>query len=140
MSAAASLVLAVALAALIVFGSYTRRVDLNGIILPKSGLMTISVPTSGWVRALAVRDGEAVPEGALLYRLDVDTTIEQGGEQQAIINALIAQRDLLADQIERKQAIAAQDAQQLSRTIANLKAQLQQLADQTQMQQDFNVV
>jgi membrane fusion protein len=136
-SAAASLVLAAALAALIAFGTYTRRVDLTGVMLPQSGLVTASAPTSGWVRRLAVREGQAVHEGDLLFTLDIDTTIKQGGVQQTIIDELTTQRGILIDEIQHKQAMAVVTAKQVAQAIANLKDQLNQLADQIDMQGNF---
>ena len=41
----ASIALAAATAALVTFGSYARRVDLQGTVLPNTGLITISAPT-----------------------------------------------------------------------------------------------
>ncbi len=132
-----SLVLAVALAALVSFGSYTRRVDLSGIMLPQAGIASVAAPESGAIRALAVKEGDNVREADLLYTIDVDTGIKEGGAQQAVISALMVQRHMLADAIERKQAMAANTQQQLTQTIANLEAQLTQLAQQIGMQESF---
>ena len=86
----ASMVVAVGIAALITFGSYARRVDMEGSVLPSAGLMAISSPSAGWIAALAVREGQAVEKGALLYTLDLDTTTEDGRTQQQIINTQTA--------------------------------------------------
>src|SRR5947209_6372016 len=59
----ASVALAAAIAALMAFGSYARRVDIEGTVLPSSGLMAISSPSAGWIAALGVREGEAVEKG-----------------------------------------------------------------------------
>ena len=91
----ASMVVAVGIAALITFGSYARRVDMEGSVLPSAGLMAISSPSAGWIAALAVREGQAVEKGALLYTLDLDTTTEDGRTQQQIINTQTATRDML---------------------------------------------
>src|SRR5437016_7538585 len=48
----ASVALAAAIAALITFGSYARRVDMEGTVLPSAGLMAISSPAPGWIAAL----------------------------------------------------------------------------------------
>ncbi len=97
----ASIVLIAATAALIAFGSYARRVDLQGTLLPNSGLITISAPSSGRVESLAVKEGDSVEQGTPLYSLDIDTATKDGGVQQAISNVLINQREMLLHQIER---------------------------------------
>jgi membrane fusion protein len=98
----ASAALTAAIAALIAFGSYARRVDMEGTVLPSAGLMAISSPAPGWIAALAVREGEAVERGALLYTLDVDTATKDGSTQQQIIGAQTAAREMLTQQINRK--------------------------------------
>src|SRR2546423_8927987 len=69
----ASIVLAAATAALVTFGSYARRVDMQGAVLPATGLITISTPSPGWIRVLAAREGEPANKDAVLYTLDLDT-------------------------------------------------------------------
>jgi multidrug efflux pump subunit AcrA (membrane-fusion protein) len=78
----ASVALAAATAALITFGGYSRRVDMEGAVLPSAGLMAISSPSPGWIAVLAVREGEAVEKGTLLYTLDLDTATKDGRTQQ----------------------------------------------------------
>src|SRR4249919_1737641 len=91
----ASLALALAIAALITFGSYARRVDMEGTVLPNAGVIAISSPSPGWIAELAVREGEAAEKGTLLYTLDLDTATKDGKTQQQIINAQTATREML---------------------------------------------
>jgi membrane fusion protein len=138
LSTVSSAVLAAALAVLVAVGTYTRRVDLDGVVLPRSGLISISAPNAGWIDQLTVHEGESVSQGAVLYTIDVDTSIKHGGTQQVIIDALTVQRTMLADEIERRKTMAALTEQQLRQKTENLKAQLNQLGDQIQMQEAFN--
>jgi membrane fusion protein len=133
----ASAALAVAAAALIVFGSYTRRVDLEGAVLPNTGLIAISSPAAGWIEMLAVHEGEAVKKGVLLYTLDVDTAIKGGSTQQLISNVLVSERQSLTAQIDRKIRMSAETQHELQQKIENLKAQIDQLGGQITMQQGF---
>jgi membrane fusion protein len=126
----ASVVLAAAIAALIAFGSYARRVDMEGTILPSAGLIAISSPAAGWIAALAVREGQAVEQGSLLYTLDVDTATKAGSTQQQIINAQTAARDMLTQQINRKTRMSEETQKELRQKIENLKVQIDQLGGQ----------
>ena len=63
-------------------GSYARRVDLVGTILPTAGLIAMSAPTSGWIESLAVQEGEFVDQGTPLYTLDVDTATLLADQQK----------------------------------------------------------
>jgi len=133
----ASLVLAAGIAALITFGSYARRVDMEGAVLPSAGLMAISSPSAGWIAALAVREGQAVEKGALLYTLDLDTTTEDGRTQQKIINAQTATREMLTQEVDRKTRMSEERRKQLRQKIENLKVQIDQLGGQITMHQGF---
>jgi membrane fusion protein len=133
----ASMALAAATAALITFGSYARRVDMEGTVLPSTGLMAISSSSAGWIAALAVREGEAVEKGALLYTLDLDTTTKDGSTQQQIINAQTATREMLTEQVDRKTRMSEETRKQLRQKIDNLKVQIDQLGGQITMHQGF---
>jgi membrane fusion protein len=98
----ASLALAAATGALVIFGSYAHRVDMQGAILPSSGVIAISAPVSAWITNLAVREGEPVNKDALLYTLDLDTATKDGSTQQQIIKVLTSEREMLIQQIDRK--------------------------------------
>jgi membrane fusion protein len=133
----ASMALAAATAALITFGSYARRVDMEGTVLPSTGLMAISSSSAGWIAALAVREGEAVEKGALLYTLDLDTTTKDGSTQQQIINAQTATREMLTEEVDRKTRMSEETRKQLRQKIDNLKVQIDQLGGQITMHQGF---
>jgi membrane fusion protein len=133
----ASVTLALAIAALITFGSYARRVDMEGTVLPSAGLMAISSPSPSWIAALAVREGEAVEKGALLYTLDLDTATKDGSTQKQIINAQTAARGMLTQQINRKTRMSEETQRELRQKIENLKVQIDQLGGQLIMQQGF---
>jgi membrane fusion protein len=132
-----SMALAAALAALITFGSYARRVDMEGTVVPSAGLMAISSPSAGWIAARAVREGEAVEKGTLLYTLDLDTTTKDGSTQQQIINAQTATREMLTQEVDRKTRMSEETRKQLRQKIENLKMQIDQLGGQITMHQGF---
>jgi membrane fusion protein len=133
----ASVVLAAAIAALITFGSYARRVDMEGTVLPSAGLVAISSPSPGWIEALGVHEGEAVEGGALLYTLNLDTSTKDGNTQQQIINAQTTAREMLTQAIDRKTRMSEETRKQLQQKIENLKVQIDQLGGQITMHQGF---
>ena len=133
----ASVALAAATAALITFGGYSRRVDMEGAVLPSAGLIAISSPSPGWIAALAVREGEAVEKGTLLYTLDLDTATKDGNTQQQIINAQTTAREMLTQQINRKTRMSEETQKELRQKIENLKVQIDQLGGRVRMEQGF---
>jgi membrane fusion protein len=133
----ASAALAAAAAALVTFGSYARRVDMVGSVLPSAGLMVISSPFLGRIAALEVREGEDVEKGTLLYKLDLDTTTKDGATQEQIINAQTAEREMLTQGIDRKMQMSEEKRRQLHQKIENLKVQIDQIGGQIMMHQGF---
>jgi membrane fusion protein len=129
--------LAAAIAALIIFGSYARRVDMEGTVLPSAGLIAISSPSAGWIATLTVREGEAVKKGNLLYTLDLDTTTKDGKTQQQIINAQTAGREMLTQEVNRKLRMSDETRKQLRQKIENLKLQIDQVTKQITMNKGF---
>ena len=95
LSSIVSTVLVVAAAAFVAFGSYARRVELHGVVLPSTGLVHVTSPVAGWVEALNVRDGDSIAGGTPLYTLNTDTATRNGDTQQQILRSLAAQRSIL---------------------------------------------
>src|SRR5207248_878739 len=92
---------ALAFAALIIFGGYARRVDLQGTVMPSSGLVSIAAPAAGRIESLAVVEGRPVSQGDLLYTLDVDTATKAGAVQHIVAEVLRSERNTISEQIDR---------------------------------------
>lgn len=132
-----SVALAIAIVGLFTFGSYARRVDMEGTVLPSAGLIAMSSPSLGRIEALSVREGEAVEKGALLYTLYLDTATEDGGTQQQIIKTQTAAREMLTQEVDRKARMSEETRRQLQQKIENLKLQIEQIGGQITMHQGF---
>jgi membrane fusion protein len=122
-----SIGLAAVLIALLIFGSYPRRVDLRGVVLPATGLMVISAPSSGLISSTSVNEGDAVEQGTPIYTIQVDTDTKHGNVERLVSQVLSGERDMLAQQIERKVQISDEARTHLEKNIENLKAQRSQL-------------
>jgi len=133
----ASVALAAGIVALIIFGSYARRVDMEGTVLPSAGLMAVSSPSAGWITTLTMQEGQAVERGTLLYTLDLDTKTKDGKTQQQIINAQTAEQEMLTQQVERKTRMGQETQKQLREKIANLGTQIEQIDRQIAMHEGF---
>jgi membrane fusion protein len=129
-----SVVLAVAMAALIIYGGYSRRVDMEGLVLPSTGVIAISAPSQGRIEMLAVQEGEAVEKGTALYTLDLDTATKDGATQQRIIDAQIGGREMLKREIERKTRMSEETERELRQKIDALKSQKNQVREQITIQ------
>lgn len=132
-----AILLAAAAAGLVTFGSYARRINVHGVVVPQSGLVKISAPSGGWIKSINVADGQQVNEGAILYDVNVDTTTTNGDTQQAIIRALNNDRVGIRQEIERRERIRDAEDEALQQKIENLRAQIAQTSVQVATQSDF---
>jgi membrane fusion protein len=138
-SMSSSLMVAIMLA-LVAFGSYTRRENLHGVLLPASGLVHVSAPQGGAIRTINVVDDQMVHAGDVLYVIDTDTTSSDGATQEKILDALRHQRELLATKIETREQLRTTKNRDLRDKVDNLRAQIEQSAVQVAVQSSFTDV
>ena len=136
-SSIASMIMVVAAAVLITYGSYARRLELHGLMLPTSGLVQITSPTAGWVQSLHTQDGEVVSNGTRLYSINTDIATQGGNTQQKILESLAAERSILLLQINRKGQIRDRQDHKLRLKIENLASQITQMNIQISVKEEF---
>src|SRR5689334_3238915 len=61
-----------AILALLVFGSYTRKVHVNGWVIPQQGVARVMAPQAGVVRRIDVHEGDTVRAGTPLLILSAE--------------------------------------------------------------------
>jgi membrane fusion protein len=123
--------------ALITLGGYSRRVDMEGTVLPSTGVVEINASSPGRVETLAVQDGQAVKKGEPLYTVNLDTTTKDGGAQQRIIDAQTGERDMLVQEIERKTRMSEETAKELRQKIEQLQLQMHGVGEQITFQREL---
>lgn len=127
-------VLLCAAALFAVFGTYTRRVHATGVLMPKAGLITLASPSAGVVTLAAVKEGDEVKKGALLYVVNLDTHTSDGATQQQVIDQLTQQKANLEKARTIRLSMARVQKQSLVEERANLENQYRQLAQQISIQ------
>ncbi|WP_342629108.1 HlyD family efflux transporter periplasmic adaptor subunit [Nguyenibacter vanlangensis] len=79
----------------VAFGTYTRRIHANGLMLPPTGLVVAEADQSGIVASTPVKEGMHVTAGDRLFTLDVESWSEAGPTGRQSLDDLAAERDLL---------------------------------------------
>jgi len=123
-----ALLLAVTLYACL--GTYTRRVHATGVVLPTTGLITVASAAAGVVSSSAVREGDQVKKGALLYVIDLDTNSSDGATEQRVITELQSQKANLEQQRDLRKSMARVEKQGLQDQRSNLQKQYGKLGEQ----------
>ena len=136
---AVSVVIALSAIAFLFVGEYTRRVRVEGFLLPEQGVLRVVPPQSGIVRELRVREGDNVNKGDVLYVLSSERSVADAPSSEARV--VERQRERLASlsldvadlpQRHRQQTQAARDraeglAAELKSIDANIVVAEQQL-------------
>jgi membrane fusion protein len=120
-----------ALAALLSFGSYTRKAAVPGTLVPSLGLMQLTPAAPGTVLERPVAEGQPVQAGDLLFVLALDHFSRDDASQ----GVLEGQRRSLAEAARQQQALAAAREAALARRLEALAGEGMQLAAEAALQQ-----
>jgi membrane fusion protein len=127
--------IALAVVAFVVLGSYTRRVTVGGQLVPEGGLMRVQTPQAGVVLDKRVIDGQVVKKGDVLYVLSSDRLGDGARELQADIARQVGERKgSLEQEITRSQQQQAQELNNLQRRADTLRGEAQAIAGQIEQQ------
>jgi membrane fusion protein len=91
----AALAMALALAAFACWGSMSRKVTVQGLLLPAGGLMQVKAPQAGVIAQLLVQEGDVVRAGQPLLRLKSERITAAGDMAALNEQALTARRSSL---------------------------------------------
>lgn len=132
-----SIVFVIAVALFLVFGEYTRRVKVAGVILPVDGLTRLVAPQPGWVASLAVGEGDKVKRGDVLYVLSIDSTTSLGNTQDAITDVLRDKKRELTAALERQMEIETIEKRALRDQVDSMQRELAQVDSQVDLLERF---
>ena len=131
--ALAGLCVVVGLTALIGLGSYTRRTTVDGQVYPSEGLIRVTATQPGIIVEQLVRDGQAVKRGSVLFVLSSDRLgADNLDYQRGIATQIESRRRSLEDDLKRSTQSEQQEAEQLKRRLASLRAEQEQVTRQAQ--------
>lgn len=128
------MLVAVAVAAYLSLGEYTRKARVVGYLVPDRGLIRLATPQPATVVESHVAEGRAVHRGDVLFVLAVGQ-VTQSGDTQAAVQTSLASRERSLQQAARQRVqleqtqTAALDAQ-----IADMKRELGAMAAEADLQ------
>ena len=120
----------------LVAGHYTRREHVDGVLVPKAGLLTVSARASGTVILVNAVEGSSVKAGDPLLTLSGERSSALLGDTSANISAqLRGQKMRLETDLVDTQHLADQQAKDLQMQIGMLQGQVRQLDAQIVIEQ-----
>lgn len=131
----AALVITVAVAGFLVVGEYTKRVRVDGILVPDRGLIKVVAPQAGITLERPVVEGQTVKAGDTLFVLSSERLTEgtdaaapdhRIASGAAILKTVRERQQNLKDSQARQRQLAGQQREQLANRIRDLRAELVQ--------------
>lgn len=139
-SSGIALLSVVLIAAFLIFGQYTRRVRLVGVVMPSTGIVRLLAPNTGRIMSLAALEGASVLQGQELYSIGFDTTTSLGETQALTIAQLRKQRDELVAEIERHQRLNLIEKSGLLKQSDGVSQELEQTITQIKTTEKYSIV
>lgn len=127
--------MAVCVILFLAFGSYTRRVTIEGVVMPDMGLVKVYTPQPGIVLNKTVTEGQRVTRGMVLYTVSTELlSASEGPTQAALIEQARQRKSSLLEEIEMTKHLHERERDTLTARVVNLRADLARLEDQISAQ------
>lgn len=124
-------VLIVAFAVLmLIFGQYTRRIRVDGIVIPSTGISRVTSPQNGWISKQWVKDGDKVHLGQALYTLRLDNITSSGSSAETAVSLLREKRKILRADLHRQDAVNKEKKSALESAHESILLEEKQVEDQ----------
>lgn len=129
--------MAIGVALLFTFGSYTRRTTVEGVIVPSTGLVKVYAQRPGLVLRKAVAEGQHMTRGTVLYTVSADLQSAAAGHTQAALVEQAHQRhNLLQEEIDKIRSLQQDERDTLQAKISSLRAEVARLDAQLATQRE----
>lgn len=100
----ASLILAGLLLAWLIFGSFSRRVEVSGELVLSPHPVLLNSPKAGYVAEIFVKEGEQVKKDQMLFKIRLKRTTDRGDvgiNSSRLIMAQIAQTNMMISNMQK---------------------------------------
>lgn len=115
----------IALVVYLLVGTYSKRVTVSGVLLPRQGFVRIMPPIDGVVTQSLVQQGMSVRRGATLFEITDERRLAGGGERAGTAVREQLQARLDEEQLEREKAMELERESEVS-----TRARLEQLSNE----------
>jgi membrane fusion protein len=134
-----SVLLALGVVAYFAWGSYTRKVQVAGVLMPTQGLTKIASPQGGVITAMKVTEGQVVKQGELLFEVSAQRNTDYtglGSVEKLTASQLLVKQNSLKTELTQQRQLVSETAMGLERRAQGLKAELQQIDTELITQQN----
>jgi membrane fusion protein len=125
---------AIAIAAWLVFGEYTRKAHVRGLLVPDRGWIRLVSPQVATVAERRVAQGQSVRAGDVLFVLSLEHQTRDGGAQQRVHRSLKARQESLLESLDAQQRLSREQDSALALRLNTLKRETAQLDGEMELQ------
>ncbi|HSN33676.1 MAG TPA: HlyD family efflux transporter periplasmic adaptor subunit [Ideonella sp.] len=122
-----ALAAALAAAAWLGLGHYTRKARVSGYLVPDAGVIRLMPPEPATVLERRVREGQAVRRDDVLFVLSVDRATLGGDTQAAVRRSLVVRERSLRGTAEQRVRLLAEQREALARRLGDMRGESAQL-------------
>jgi membrane fusion protein len=116
---------------------YARKETVIGYLTPTFGTAKIFVPQQGFIKQIQVKEGQEVAEGDPLLTVVTSQISTNGQDVNSTVLAVLAeQRNVVERQIAAEERRTASEQDRLASTIKGIEAEIAQLEDQRNIQNE----
>ena len=116
------------IAVFLIYGTYARRENVSGYLLPNEGLVKIYAIQSGLVTGVHVIEGDHVGKGDLLFTISTQKTNDQSTDVDALIlKKLKENKETIKSKLEKQERLSRHEETQYKDQITGLMLEIQHL-------------
>lgn len=130
----AVVITALLVAAFLVFGRYTRKSTVEGVLVPDRGVIRLVPAEAATVLERRVAEGQAVKAGDVLFVLALERPRLLSGAQADVRRSLAERQRSLEDAARQQQGLAAAQSASIERRMQTLESELAQVDAESGLQ------
>jgi membrane fusion protein len=132
---AAAVVVAIAVAAYLVLGEYTRKARVTGYLVPDRGLIRLVAPQAAMVVESHAVEGRSVHAGDVLFVLAVGQATLTGDTQAAVQSSIAARERILQGAARQRSLLEQTQIASIDRQIDEMQRELESMKAEGDLQQ-----
>ncbi len=123
------------IAILLIYGSYSRKENVSGYLVPDKGLVKIYAPVKGILIKRHINEGQTVVKDELLFTISTIHTDEHGDDTDAmLLSELERQKSSLKKKIQQEKFLNENRQDAVRDQIAGINHEISQLQQSTTLQ------
>ncbi len=128
-------VLALMVLGVLVFGSYTKKERVQGVVQAREGVAMVVPPEAGTIKRVLVSEGDAVKAGDVIAEIGSERYTDAGSTQALLEKNLQGQREQVAAQTEAQAQAHTASLASLDQRIAQARRDLVTGSEEIRLQQ-----